>query len=91
MDEKNAGLGFATMAFSFGLGAPLMGFLCQHIEHRKVMLACIVTEGLALFLVGPTKFLHTESLVVVFIGLTLNGLSVAGLFVPIIPVLVQSV
>jgi hypothetical protein len=52
---------------------------------------CIGAEILALLLLGPFSFFASESTTLIFLGLAVNGIAIAGVFVPIIPMLVSAV
>ena len=53
-----------------------------------MLLVCVFAEIVALLLIGPVI---SKSPISIFIGLTINGFAIAGIFVPIIPMLVQAV
>lgn len=86
-----AGYAFAVLAFSFGVGATFMGSVYAACDRKRVMLAAIFTEILALLFLGPVQLLGTDSTLLIFVGLGLNGVAIAGVFVPIIPILVEAV
>lgn len=91
VEKGTAGYAFAILAFTFGVGATFMGRVYAVYDRKKVMLTAIATEILALSLIGPVQLLQSDSVTLIFIGLGLNGISIAGVFVPIIPILVDSV
>ena len=75
-----AGYGFAVLALSFGVGAPLMGKACSILPSRLVMLGCILVEAIALLMLGGPKWmLGIHSLPLIFVGLALNGIAIAGI------------
>lgn len=55
------------------------------------MLACILLEAFALLMLSGPKMLGVQSLRLIFVGLAMNGFAIAGVFVPIIPMLVSAV
>lgn len=86
--EAIEGLGFALMAFTFTLGAGLIGDIAEKAGKRLVIIVCSVMIAVALWLVGG---LSIESSILTWIGLGLNGLFVAGPIILPIPEIIESV
>ena len=87
IDEDNAGLGFALMAGTFTIGAGISGELAEKFDKRIIICGAMFFVGAALWLAGG---LYLESEALTWIGLGLNGLFVAGIFIPMIPELINS-
>ena len=87
VNEDNAGLGFALMACTFTIGSGLSGEISQKVDRRAVIGFAIFFTGIALWLAGG---LRSESEATTWVGLGLNGLFVAGIFIPMIPEIIGS-
>ena len=57
MSEANAGFAFAAIGASFGLGGPVVGYLCNFVKKTIVIQTGIVLVGFSVLLVGPSKLL----------------------------------
>jgi len=88
VSKENAGFGFALMAFTFTFGSGLVGPIAESAGKRQVMAASNLLVGVAIWLVGG---LSSESSVVTWIGLALNGLFVAGPIILPMPEICESV
>ena len=87
MSEDNAGLGFALMALTYTIGSGISGEVAENFDKRILICIAMYSVGVALWLAGG---LYLESSVLTWIGLGLNGFSVAGIFIPMIPELIHS-
>ena len=87
MDPDNAGLGFALMALTYTIGSGISGEIAENFDKRILICVSMYSVGVALWLAGGL-YLNSEALT--WIGLGLNGLSVAGIFIPMIPELIHS-
>lgn len=73
-----------------------MGILCTKWERRHVVLLSCGICAISLFLLGPAGFLHLPdnkgvTIAIMFTALSTLGIGVAGLTVPIMPEMVESV
>ena len=87
INEDNAGLGFALMAGTFTIGSGISGELAEKFDKRIIICGAMFFVGAALWLAGG---LYMESEALTWTGLGLNGLFVAGIFIPVMPELIQS-
>ena len=87
INQDNAGLGFALMAGTFTIGAGISGELAEKFDKRVIICCAMFFVGAALWLAGG---LYLESEALTWIGLGLNGLFVAGIFIPMIPEIITS-
>ena len=90
MSEDDVGFAFALFGFTWAVGAPIVGLVCQYVNGRTVVAVSFIMIGVSLLLTGPSKLLELPpSMGIVLAGLTLLGFSVASCFVPIIPEIVN--
>ena len=69
---------------TYAIGSIFVGFLCEIVDRRYVMLISTLIAGLSLFIVGPSAFLGIPNKTyIIFIGLGLLGVGSSGLSVPI--------
>jgi MFS family permease len=92
MTVAHAGLGFTLNYFCFGVASPLLGLLCKYMDRRAIISTSILAIAVTLFIVGPSKlFFPHEQTFLMFVGLGFMGVGEAGVFVPTIPELIESV
>ena len=61
------------------------------VDRRTVIVVSLLIMFVSLLLVGPTQVLQSDSVTLIFIGIALNGFGIAGVFVPVMPELVDAV
>jgi len=89
---NDTGFAFALFSLTWGLGSPVAGLICQHVNRRVVILLFFITVGVSLLLVGPSAVLGLHSSVgIVLVGLTFLGFGVAGCCVPVVPEMVSAI
>lgn len=94
--EAFSGWGFTVNCFTYSFGSLAMGILCTKWERRHVVLLSCGICAISLFLLGPVGFLHLPdnkgvTIAIMFTALSTLGIGVAGLTVPIMPEMVESV
>ena len=57
MSEANAGFAFAAIGASFGLGGPVVGYLCNFIKKTVLIQTGAILVAFAVLLVGPSQLL----------------------------------
>lgn len=89
--EQNTGLGFAVIAFTYAIGAPVVGLICKVADRRIVIFVSLLILSVSLLLVGPSQLLQTDKLWVTFLGLSLTGFALSGISIPAISELIASI
>ena len=87
VSEEFVGLGFAVTDATSSVAAPLIGCIAGAIDSRKVILVSLFGISLAVYLSGG---LPEDSLTITYIGLALQGICVAGIWVPMIPEIISA-
>ena len=82
VSEHYVGLGFALTDATSSLAAPVIGCVADKLDARLVILVNLFGISLAVYLSGG---LPEDSLTITYAGLALQGICVAGIWVPIIP------
>jgi len=87
-----SGYGFTMNCFTYSFGSLFMGILCTKWERRYVLLLSCGICAVSLYIMAPSAFLGLpDKIWITFVGLGLLGIGVAGLTVPIMPEMVESV
>ena len=92
MKSDDTGFAFALFSLTWGVGSPVVGFVCQHINRRVVVCLSFIVVGVSLLLTGPSKAIGiAESMGIVLVGLALLGFGVSGCVVPLLPEIVDAI
>ena len=92
VSENKIGLVFGLASLIYMISSPLVGILCKYIDKRFVMLLAYIVSPISLFLFGPSKFFNLpDKLNLLLAGISLCGLSVPLIVVPLIPELIDAV
>ena len=75
------------MALTYTIGSGVSGELGEKFDKRMIICFSMYSVAVALWFAGG---LYLDSSVLTWIGLALNGFSVAGVFIPMIPELIHS-
>jgi len=90
--QKIVNYGICLNALTYALGALAAGYLCTKIDRRRVICTGALLSAIALFLIGPSALFHLpNSLVLMFGGLGLIGLSHACVSVPTMAEMIKAV
>lgn len=77
------------MALAFGIGSPVVGWLCSVCDPLKCVLIALIISPIATSMVGPSVLLGIpDKIPIIIIGLALQGLTGAGVLVPAIPIMI---
>ena len=88
VQDAYLGLGFAVTDATSSIGAPFIGWIASHVDNRVVILVSLFSISAAVYL--STGIPGEESLIITYIGLGIQGVAVAGIWVPIIPEILQT-
>lgn len=92
MSEANAGFAFAAIGASFGLGGPVVGYLCNFIKKTVLIQIGAVLVAFAVLLVGPSQFLGFQPYIwLIFLGVSLDAFFAAFLYIPVCPEIIEAV
>jgi MFS family permease len=87
-----SGYGFTTNCLVYSFGSLGMGILCTKWERRYVLLLSCAICAVSLYIMAPSAIIGLPNETwLIFVGLGLLGVGVAGLTVPIMPEMVESV
>ena len=81
------GLGFALTDSMSSIGAPFIGCIAGRIDNRTVILMSLSIISVSVFL---SSGLWDESKIATYAGLSLLGIGVAGIWVPIMPEIIKA-
>jgi MFS family permease len=92
LPEGLSGYALAACWSLYAVGCFIAGYLCRYMARRTLVLFSILLCSIALVFVGPSYILHLpEQIWLMFVGLGLLGLGIAGITVPVLPELIESV
>ncbi len=92
MSEANAGFAFAAIGASFGLGGPVVGYLCNFIKKTVLIQIGAVLVAFAVLLVGPSQLLGFQPYIwLIFLGVSLDAFFAAFLYIPVCPEIIEAV
>ena len=77
------------ICLAYAIGAPIAGLLSSVMSVKLLIFLSTITLGISLMLVGPTQFLNSKALWIVFLGLALQGFGCAGIWIPVLPEIVK--
>ena len=81
------GLGFALTDTFSSVGAPIIGCIAGAVDNRLVILVSLAIIATSVYLSGG---LWDNSKLITYIGLSLLGIGVAGIWVPIMPEIIKA-
>ena len=81
------GLGFALTDSMSSIGAPFIGCIAGAIDNRIVILVSLIIIAVSVLL---SSGLGDNSIMLTYVGLSLLGIGVAGIWVPIMPEIIKA-
>ena len=92
MKQESVGYVLAIGCFTYAFGSPLVGLLCTKMKRSYITCIAFVFCSISLFLLGPSYVLDFKpTLGCSLAGIGCLGMSVAFLFVPLLPEIIASV
>jgi MFS family permease len=92
MGSDTIGYVFAVAGISYGLGAILVGHICNKYTRQYLVLIGFLIQAVGMFLFGPSKTMGLPNdLEVLICGFSLIGFSLAFVTIPVIPEVLSSV
>lgn len=90
--KSETGYFFGLVSFVYTLSSLLIGYLCHFIKRRYLTQFSLLLSALALFCLGPSKLLNfpETSYSLTIIGISILGLSAAGIFVPLLSEIIEA-
>merc|ERR1740139_1337753 len=90
--EMDAGSALALCWLTYVVGCPFVAKLYQLTDRKTCMVLSMALCAASFVLIGPSQVIKFEPRIeFIFVGLSLLGFGIAGVTVPIIPELVESV
>jgi MFS family permease len=79
MTIAQSGLGFGCLAFWMLISSPIFACLFPKYGYRPLFFFCLVLSAVGIFFLGPSEiFGFSDNLYLIFIGLSLIGISMGG-------------
>jgi len=92
MNDNNTGFVFALYSATWAIGSPVVGYICQYVNRRVVILVSFLLLAVSLLFVGPSVILGLQpSIPMALVSLSFLGLSVAGCYVPLVSEIVEAI
>ena len=85
--KQYVGLGFALTDSMSSIGAPFIGCIAGAIDNRIVILVSLIIIAVSVLL---SSGLGDNSIMLTYVGLSLLGIGVAGIWVPIMPEIIKA-
>jgi MFS family permease len=91
--ETSVGFCLAIGCFTYAFGSPLVGVLCTKVERKYITCCAFIFCSISLLMTGPSRMILgiTPHLAWTLVGVGALGLSVAFLFVPLLPEIIAAV
>jgi len=91
--EEKVGYLLVIGCFTYAFGSPIVGLLCSKFERKYITCVAFILCSFSLLLTGPSQMiLHLpKKLWLTLVGTGALGLSVAFLFVPLLPEIIAAV